>query len=177
MKHVRAADLVEFFFEMMKAKYGTGSAGFVGSDAAKRNYVLDPRLFDGAGDCVAYPIRVAKRIIAGRIRWNHHVSRVRLVEGFGERPGVSDIGDKSLGALRCKSFQIGCVSADDANFLPFGKKVGRHYMSGMAACSQYDIHRVISLTYCLSWVGCRKPRPGLVVVAFGQNEDRIIDGL
>jgi hypothetical protein len=40
---------------------------------------------------------------------------------------------------------MGCVSADDTNFLPAGKKVVRHDMSGVAACSQYDVHKVISL--------------------------------
>ncbi len=38
-----------------------------------------------------------------------------------------------------------CVSADDTNLLTAGKKVARHYMSGVAACSQYDVHRVTSM--------------------------------
>src|ERR1700758_1097592 len=40
---------------------------------------------------------------------------------------------------------MGCVSADDANFLPAGKKVGRHYMSGVAACSKDDVHSFTSM--------------------------------
>ena len=40
---------------------------------------------------------------------------------------------------------MGCVSADDTNFLPAGKKVVRHDMSGVAACSQYDVHKVTSM--------------------------------
>src|SRR5580658_3753868 len=40
---------------------------------------------------------------------------------------------------------MSCVSADDTNFLPTGKKVGRHYLSGVSACSQYNIHKLASL--------------------------------
>lgn len=32
------------------------------------------------------------------------------------------------------------VSADDTNLLPGGKKVLRHYVSGIAACSKNDVH-------------------------------------
>src|ERR1039457_5381546 len=41
---------------------------------------------------------------------------------------------------------MGCVSANAANFLSAGKKVGRHYASGVAACSQYDVHKVTSMS-------------------------------
>lgn len=37
------------------------------------------------------------------------------------------------------------VSTDDPNFLPAGKKVVGHYMSGVAACSHYDIHKLTSM--------------------------------
>jgi hypothetical protein len=39
---------------------------------------------------------------------------------------------------------MGCVSADDTNFLAAGKKVGRYYLSGVAACSEYDVHKLTS---------------------------------
>src|ERR1039457_3771781 len=41
---------------------------------------------------------------------------------------------------------MGCVSANAANFLSAGKKAGRHYASGVAACSQYDVHKVTSMS-------------------------------
>jgi hypothetical protein len=37
------------------------------------------------------------------------------------------------------------VSAYDTNLLPVGQKVVRHYLSGVAACSQYNIHRLTSM--------------------------------
>lgn len=40
---------------------------------------------------------------------------------------------------------MSCVSTDDPNFLPAGKKVVGHYMSGVSACSQYDVHKVTSM--------------------------------
>jgi len=40
---------------------------------------------------------------------------------------------------------MSCVSTDDPNFLPAGKKVVGHYMSGVAACSQYYIHKLTSM--------------------------------
>src|SRR5580658_2656973 len=65
---------------------------------------------------------------------------------------------------------MSCVSADDTNFLPTGKKVGRHYLSGVSACSQYNIHKLASLNLpayriCLPWLGCRTLRSGLEVQA------------
>jgi hypothetical protein len=41
------------------------------------------------------------------------------------------------------------ISADDTNFLPAGKKILRHYVSSVAACSKNDVH--ISLHF---QVGC-----------------------
>src|ERR1700741_1179800 len=40
---------------------------------------------------------------------------------------------------------MSCVSTDSSNFLPAGKKVTGHYMSGVSACSQYDIHMLTSM--------------------------------
>jgi hypothetical protein len=100
VKDIRANDLVEFLFEIVKAEHGPGSAGFVGSDAAERNHILGRCILHGGRDRVAYAIRIAERIGAGRIGWNHHVSRVCLVEGISESPGVSDVGDERLRAFR-----------------------------------------------------------------------------
>ncbi len=44
---------------------------------------------------------------------------------------------------------MGCISADDANLLPAGKKIVRYDMSGVAACSQYNVHK---LPPCLAWM-------------------------
>jgi hypothetical protein len=40
---------------------------------------------------------------------------------------------------------MGCVSTDGPNFLPAGEKVVGHYMSGVAACSEYDVHKLTSM--------------------------------
>ena len=49
---------------------------------------------------------------------------------------------------------MGCVSADDTNFLTAREKFGRHYMSGITACSKYYVHKVTSLF----WFGCGRLR-------------------
>ena len=100
VEHIRAADLVELLFEMMKAEHGAGSARFVGSDAAECDHILGSRILHGGGDRVADPIRIAERVVAGGIGWNHYVGRVGLVEGLGESPGVGDIGDERLRTFR-----------------------------------------------------------------------------
>jgi hypothetical protein len=36
---------------------------------------------------------------------------------------------------------MGWVSSDDTHLLPAGKKIVRHYTSGISACSQYNEHK------------------------------------
>ena len=100
VEHIRADDLVELLFEIVKADYGAGAAGLVGSDAAECNHILGPRILHRGRDRVAHTIRIAERIGAGGIGWNHDVGRIGLVEGFGESPGVGDIGDERLRTFR-----------------------------------------------------------------------------
>src|SRR5437660_2265751 len=40
---------------------------------------------------------------------------------------------------------MSCVSTDGTNFLAAGKKVAGHYVSGVSACSQYDVHIFTSM--------------------------------
>jgi len=51
--------------------------------------------------------------------------------------------------------QMSRVSSDDTNFLPAGKKVLRHYVSSVAACSKNNVH--IGLH---SQIGCGRPGLG-----------------
>ncbi len=101
-ENIRAVNLVELLFEIMKPEDGSGPAGFVGSNAAERDYIFGARILHGGRNRVADTIRVPERVIAGDIRRNHDVGRVCLLQGFGESPGVGDVGDEGLRTFRCE---------------------------------------------------------------------------
>jgi hypothetical protein len=96
VKNIRAIDLVEFFFKIVKPEDGAGSAGQFRSNAAERNHVSCLRILYRRGDRVAHSIRIAERVSAGGIGWNQDVGGFCLMEGFGEGVGVGNIGDECL---------------------------------------------------------------------------------
>ena len=100
MEHIRAADLVELLFEIVKADYGAGSAGFIGSNAAECDDIFDARILYCGRDGVADLVRITERVFAGGVRGNHDIGGVGLVEGFGESLGIGDICDERLSTLR-----------------------------------------------------------------------------
>jgi hypothetical protein len=67
------------------------------------------------------------------------------MEGLGESPGVGNVGDEWFRTFGRERLQMSGVSANYANFLSSGEKLVRHYMSGVAACSEYNEHRLTSI--------------------------------
>jgi hypothetical protein len=65
VEYVRTVDLVEFLFEIVKADHGAGSAGFVGSETAERNNILDSRVFYCRRDRVADAVLKSAEVVAG----------------------------------------------------------------------------------------------------------------
>jgi hypothetical protein len=51
--------------------------------------------------------------------------------------------------------QVSGVSADDANFLLAGKKIFRHHMSSIAACSKYNVHSLLLVQDRMREVGLK----------------------
>src|ERR1019366_6232681 len=140
VEYVRTVDLVELLFEVVDADYGAGSAGFFGSETAERNNILDSRISYCRRDRVADAVLKSAEVVAGIVGRNHDVGCVCLVEGFGQGGRVGGITDEYLRAFRRERLQMSRVSSDDTNFLPAGKKVLRHYVSSVAACSKNDVH-------------------------------------
>jgi len=103
VEHVGRTDRIKLLFEIVKAEHGPGSGGFIGSDAAECDDILDRRVLDRGRNGVTDAVRIAQRIIAGWVGWNHDVGRVCLAEGLGEGFRVGDIGDECLGALGCEN--------------------------------------------------------------------------
>ena len=61
------------------------------------------------------------------------------MEGFRQGACVGDVADEYFRALRGERLQMRCVSTNDANFLPAGKKIFRDYVSSVTACSKNDV--------------------------------------
>jgi hypothetical protein len=140
VEYVHTVDLVELLFEVVQAGYGTCSGEFVGSETAERNNIPDSRVSYCCHDRVTDAVLVSADVVAGRVGRNHDVGCVCFVEGFGQGGCVEDIADEYLRAFRRERLQMSRVSANDTNFLPAGKKVLRHYVSSVAACSKNYVH-------------------------------------
>jgi hypothetical protein len=82
VEYVRTVDLVELLFEFVKADYGASSAGFVGSETAERNNILDSRISYCRRDRVADAVLKSAEVAAGIVGWNHDVGCICLVKAL-----------------------------------------------------------------------------------------------
>src|ERR1700677_633374 len=71
---VQRVDLVELLLEVVKADYGAGSAGFVGSKATERNNILNLCVLYGGGDRVVDLLLISAKVVAGVVGWNQDIS-------------------------------------------------------------------------------------------------------
>src|SRR6202034_485113 len=102
------------------------------------------------------------------------------MEGFGESTGVGDVAGKNLRTFSGESLQMSCVSADDTNLLSRSKKIARHDMSGISACSQYDKHKRTSFPAWMSSFAIGLSKAGdkwgvSLGIDSAQNQNRVMD--